>query len=141
MKALQISLCHELAKVPTRGTEGSAGWDLYSTEAAVVQPGQSKLVKTGLKVSIPEGFAGFIWPRSGLALKAALDTGAGLIDSDYRSELGVVLFNHGGMSHVIKPGDRMAQLVIQRYEKDMPLMVVSELGDTDRDGGFGSTGE
>lgn len=140
MNVLKISTCHPDAVIPSRATPGSAGLDLYAVEDAVVQPGGSTLVKTGLILEIPKGHAGFIWPRSGLALKSCLDTGAGLIDSDYRGEVGVVLFNHGINNATVQKGHRIAQLVVQEYP-DLFHMVVSEVSGTERDGGFGSTGQ
>jgi len=84
---------------------------------------------------------GLIWPRSGLAIKHSLDCGAGVIDSEYRGEVKVLLFNHSDMDYAIQPGDRIAQLLVQKVER-MDFVPVDQLEDTDRGGnGFGSTGK
>ncbi len=99
-----------------------------------------KTVETGVAIALPADHVGLIWPRSGWASKHGIDTLAGVVDCDYRGGIGVVLANHGSKSFEINPGDRIAQLVIQRYEH-AGLMIVDELGKTHRDvRGFGSTG-
>jgi dUTP pyrophosphatase len=137
---MKIKKLYEEAVTPTRATEGSAGWDLYSTEEFELWLGCSYAVPTGIAVEIPPGYAGFIWPRSGLA-KRRLDTLAGLIDSDYRGEVKVVLINHSEDLIKIPKGTRIAQLVIAPILSE-ELEVVEELSSTYRGvGGFGSTGE
>lgn len=92
-------------------------------------------------MSLPKGRVGLIWPRSGMAVRHGIDTLAGVIDADYRGEIGVVLINHGYAGVDILEGTRIAQLVVQSVW-DVPMVVVPELTDTDRgEGGFGSTGE
>ena len=98
------------------------------------------LVKTGLAISFPAGLYARITPRSGLALKWFIDVGAGVIDSDYRGEVGVVLFNHGDQDFQVKMGDRIAQLILEKIDTP-PVEEVQDLGNTVRGtGGFGSTG-
>jgi len=133
----------DLAK-PAYATEGDAGADLVAAEAVTLQPGGGRaLVPTGAAVAIPAGFAGFIQPRSGLALRhgvTCLNT-PGLIDSGYRGELKVLLVNTDpAEAFEISRGDRIAQLVIQRVEH-ANFVEVDELPETSRgEGGFGSTG-
>ena len=98
------------------------------------------LVHTDLAVAIPHGYYGRVAPRSGLALKKHIDVGAGVIDSDYRGPLGVVLFNHGEADFEVQPGDRIAQLIITAIATP-EVVAVENLDDTERGaGGFGSTG-
>jgi len=93
-----------------------------------------------VKLAIPPGYVGLVWPRSGLAVRHGIDTLAGVIDSDYRGEVRVVLINHGEAPFRIAPGDRIAQLLIQRVER-ATFGAAAALDDTERgDGGFGSTG-
>jgi len=129
-------------KLPTRGSEFSAGWDLYSSEDIMLCHGTRKLIDTDIIVSIPKGWYGRIAPRSGLALKNGINVLAGVVDSDYRNYVKVLLFNHGEDITILK-GDRIAQLIITKYN-DSPLIQVNskeELGTTERGtGGFGSTG-
>ena len=131
------------ASAPTRAHEGDAGLDLYSAERAVLGPGERAAVGTGVAVAIPEGHAGLVLPRSGLALEHGLTlvNAPGLIDSGYRGELRVLLLNTD-REHVfyVEPGDRIAQLVIARVEAP-ELEELGELEESARgSGGFGSTG-
>lgn len=136
---LEFKLNRDSAVIPTRGTPGAAGLDLYAAETAVLQKGEWKVVDTGVSVSLPVDHVGLIWPRSGWSVKHGIDTLAGVVDSDYRGSIGVVLINHGP-EFVIEPGRRIAQLVVQRYEYATPD-IVSELGETLRgEHGYGSTG-
>ena len=133
-------LCYD-AIVPTRGSDGAVGYDLYSSEDAVVpcQAGRA-LVGTGITVVLPQGVYGRVAPRSGLAVKHCINVGAGVIDPDYTGEIKVVLFNHGENDFEIKKGDRIAQLVLERCETP-PIEEISIVEDTERgSGGFGSTG-
>jgi dUTP pyrophosphatase len=129
------------AIVPTRGSDGAVGYDLYSSEDAVVpcQAGRA-LVGTGITVVLPQGVYGRVAPRSGLAVKHCINVGAGVIDPDYTGEIKVVLFNHGDKDFEVKKGDRIAQLVLERCETP-PIEEISIVEDTERgSGGFGSTG-
>ena len=97
-----------------RSTVGAAGYDLAAAESAVVPAHSQCLVKTGLAIAIPPDCYGRVAPRSGLALKKFIDVGAGVIDSDYRGELGVVLFNFGKENVIVHMGDRIAQLIFEK---------------------------
>lgn len=100
------------AHVPTRASEYSAGYDLYSTGVHVIPPRGRYLIKTDIVLQIPHGYYGRIAPRSGLALKYGLDVGAGVIDSDYRGNIGVILFNHTDDAYVVHKHDKIAQIII-----------------------------
>jgi dUTP diphosphatase len=128
--------------LPAYAKPGDAGLDLRASEAVTLEPGARRLVPTGLAVAIPEGHAGFVLPRSGLALQKGVTVlnAPGLIDSGYRGELRVLLVNHGAEAVAIGRGERIAQLVIQPVTKTR-LVEVEGLPGSDRgDGGFGSTG-
>ena len=128
--------------MPARARAHDAGLDLYAAEAVIIEPGARVLIPTGIALAIPEGYAGFVLPRSGLAVRHGLTllNTPGLIDSGYRGEVKVLLVNHDRATTTIARGDRIAQLVIQRVEPT-ELVEVDELPSSDRgDGGFGSTG-
>ena len=130
--------------LPTYATPQSAGMDLKANiiEPIVLEPLQHTLVPTGLYIALPEGYEAQIRPRSGLALKKGITVlnSPGTIDSDYRGEIGVVLINLSTDTSVIYDGDRIAQMVIAKYEQP-ELTEVSFLDDTERGaGGFGHTG-
>jgi len=126
--------------LPEYASAGSAGADLRASEAALVPPGGRVAVPTALRLQIPPGHAGLVWPRSGLAVRHGIDTLAGVIDSDYRGEVRVVLVNHGEEPFRVSPGDRVAQLLVQRVER-AAFVAVSSVEVTGRGaGGFGSTG-
>ena len=130
------------AIVPTRGTAASAGSDLYALDAMTVPVGATVIVHTGVAVAIPEGYAGLIYARSGLATKRNLAPAnkVGVIDSDYRGEIMVALHNHSDKEQVVAEGERIAQIVFAPYMAAQ-FTVVDELSDTVRGvGGFGSTG-
>ncbi len=128
---------------PQAQNRGDAGYDLRAAEDAKIEPGQRALISTGIALAIPEGYAGFVQPRSGLAIKSGITAlnSPGLIDSGYRDEIKVILINHDPMeTFVINKGDRIAQLVIQKYET-VDWNIVENLEDSERGtGGFGSTG-
>lgn len=130
--------------LPDYKTKGSAGIDLYANidEPVMLKPLERALIPTGLYLSIPEGYEVQIRARSGLALKhgIALANGIGTIDSDYRGEIGVILVNLSNEKYIINKGDRIAQMVLVKYEK-IEFEEVECLDDTDRgEGGFGHTG-
>ena len=131
------------ARAPGRAHDGDAGYDLHAAEAAVIEPGRRASVGTGIAVSIPDGRAGLVLPRSGLAARhgIALVNAPGLIDAGYRGELRVLLLNTDpGEPFEVEPGDRIAQLVLVRVEA-LPLEEAAELDETSRgQGGFGSSG-
>jgi dUTP pyrophosphatase len=126
--------------LPEYGSDGAAGADLRASEAVVIPPGGRAAVPTAVRLEIPPGHAGLVWPRSGLAVRHGIDTLAGVIDSDYRGEVKVVLVNHGDEPFTIAAGDRVAQLLVQRVERAL-FRVADAVTDTGRgSGGFGSTG-
>jgi dUTP pyrophosphatase len=126
--------------LPEYGSAAAAGADLRASEDVLLAPGARAAVPTGLHFEIPAGHAGLIWPRSGLAVKHGIDTLAGVVDSDYRGEVRVVLINHGAEPFAIRAGDRIAQMLIQRVER-AAFVSADAVGDTARGtGGFGSTG-
>lgn len=131
------------ATIPSRGSEHAAGLDLHSADWGVLAPGERGLFSTGIAVAIPNGHVGYIRPRSGLALKHGIDVLGGVIDSDYRGNVGVILINHGSAHFEVEAGDRIAQLVIHpltQFEVH-EVALVSELAQSARGtGGFGSTG-
>ncbi len=135
--------CEDLP-LPHYQTEGSAGMDLYAAVdgTVTISPGTIQLISTGIRISIPPGLEGQVRPRSGLALKHGIGVlnSPGTIDSDYRGIVSVILFNFSKEPFHIKRGDRIAQLVINRFEK-VTFTVTEELDSSERDsGGFGSTG-
>ena len=131
------------ATPPSRAHEGDAGYDLHAAEPVTLGPGERAVVGTGIALAIPDGHAGLVLPRSGLAFKhgIALVNAPGLIDSGYRGELRVLLLNTDGESPFdVEPGDRIAQLVVVRVEA-LELEELEVLEETARGaGGFGSTG-
>jgi dUTP pyrophosphatase len=125
---------------PEYASAGSAGADLRSAAQLEIPPGGRAAVPTGIALALPEGHVGLIWPRSGLALRHGIDTLAGVVDSDYRGEVRVVLVNHGSEPVRIEPGDRVAQLLVQRVER-VRFATAGALTETTRGAaGFGSTG-
>jgi dUTP pyrophosphatase len=127
-------------RLPAYGSTAAAGADLCASEALEIAPGARAAVPTALRVAIPPGHVGLVWPRSGLAVRHGIDTLAGVIDSDYRGEVRVVLVNHGDEPFRVAPGDRVAQLLLQRVERAV-FTETPVLDDTARgEGGFGSTG-
>ena len=133
----------EAARAPVRATDDDAGYDLRAAEAATLPPGARASVGTGVALAIPEGLAGLVLPRSGLALRhgIALVNAPGLIDAGYRGEVRVLLLNTDPAAPFeVEVGDRVAQLVIVRHEAP-ELVEVEELAESARGGaGFGSTG-
>ena len=145
MNTIRVKKLHENAILPTYGSIEAAGADLYACleEPIVAAPGETVWIPTGLAMEVPKGCAGLVYARSGLACKKGLAPAnkVGVIDSDYRGPVTVVLHNHGSEPQTIAHGERIAQLVITpvltpAYE------VAEDLSDTDRgQGGFGSTGK
>jgi len=132
-------LMHPLPRI---AHPGDAGADLTASESVTIEAGERALVATGLAVAIPDGYAGFVLPRSGLAVRHGVTVinAPGLIDSGYRGELRVGLINHGDSAYPIAPGDRIAQLVIMPVESP-EFIEVDDLDHTTRGtDGFGSTG-
>ena len=145
MSSIRVKKLNENAIIPTYGSAEAAGADLYACldEPIVVQPGQVAWVSTGIALEVPKGCAGLVYARSGMACKRGLAPAnkVGVVDSDYRGEVKVVLLNHSNEPQTIQPGERIAQFVITpvltpAYEE------VTDLDETDRGvGGFGSTGK
>lgn len=128
------------AVLPTRGSSFSAGLDLYSIEAVSLGPGQRVIARTGLAVAIPVGFYGRVAPRSGLATKKGLDVLAGVIDADYRGEIGCLLHNTGEESIELAANSKICQLIVEKIITPRAAWA-DDLGETERGGGgFGSTG-
>jgi dUTP pyrophosphatase len=139
---LVVSKLSDTAIVPKRGSAYAAGLDLFTPTSGVVDPGKRLLVKLDIAIELPQGTFGHILPRSGLALKNGIHIGAGVIDEDYRGNVGVLLFNLGEEPYVFNAGDRIAQLVVKPYmrvnvfENDTNVLTESQRGS----GGFGSSG-
>ena len=131
--------------LPEYTTIASAGLDLRAnvSESVMLEPGEWKLIPTGLQIELPMGYEAQVRPRSGLAYKHGITVlnSPGTIDADYRGDVGVILINHSKSAFEIKSGERVAQLVIAKHEQ-AEWQLVEELGNTDRGaGGFGSTGK
>ena len=145
MNAIRVKKLRDNAILPTYGSNGAAGADLYACleSEIVIMPGESAFVPTGLAMEIPDNCAGLIYARSGLACKRGLAPAnkVGVVDSDYRGEFMVVLHNHGTTAQTVSHGERIAQLVITPVFTP-GFCEVNELSDTQRaSGGFGSTGK
>ncbi len=143
MIKLKIQKLDKTLKTPEYAHIGDAGLDLYSALDCILRPYERRKVPTGIKIAIPDGYAGFVQPKSGLAIKSGLSlvNTPGLIDSGYRGEVCAVLINLDPKEDfVIKHGDKICQLVIQKVE-DVEIEITGELENTSRgEGGFGSTG-
>jgi len=131
------------AIIPRKMSSHAAGYDLYSAneEVILLQPGEIKMIPTGIAMSIPEGYEAQVRPRSGLAIKHGIGilNSPGTIDSDYRGEIRVIIFNAGEASFTLEPGSRIAQMVISKYY-DIEFQLADELDTTERgSGGFGHT--
>ena len=141
---LPVRLLHPDAAVPARSREGDAGYDLRSVEAFALAPGERALVATGIALALPEGVAGLVLPRSGLAIRHGITTlnAPGLIDPNYRGEVRVILHNAGGEPYAGEAGDRIAQLLLVPFVS-AALGVVGALPaspDGRGENGFGSSG-
>ncbi|OTA97909.1 hypothetical protein M434DRAFT_391519 [Hypoxylon sp. CO27-5] len=137
---LLIKKLSSTAKLPTRGSAFAAGYDLYASQATSIPARGKALVETDISIAVPAGTYGRVAPRSGLASKHFIDTGAGVIDADYRGPVKVLLFNHSETEFPVAVGDRVAQLIVERiYTPE--VVEVQELEESVRGaGGFGSTG-
>lgn len=141
---MKIKIKTKSGHVPSYATEQSAGMDLQANiqHPISILPGETKLIPTGLSMELMPGYEAQIRPRSGLALKSGITVlnSPGTIDADYRGEIGVILHNTSGQTFTVNPGDRIAQMVIARYER-VDFVIADQLSDTERGtGGFGSTG-
>jgi dUTP diphosphatase len=129
------------ARLPSHVTDWAAGADLCCAEDFTIQPGERRLVPSGIAIEIPAGYYGRVAPRSGLAVRHGIDTLAGIIDSDYRGELKVALINLGDQAVSFAAGERIAQLIIERAAR-CDYIWSEALSETERaGGGFGSTGK
>lgn len=142
---INIKLLNDDAIIPTYGSNFAAGADLYANiqKDETINPSETKFIKTGISLEIPDGLVGLIYPRSGLSCKEGLAPAnkVGVIDSDYRGEIIVALHNHSKEIRTITPNERIAQIVFTPYIKGN-FNVVKDLSDTKRgNGGFGSTGK
>lgn len=145
METIRVKLVRSGAKLPTYGTAEAAGADLYACvpETVTIAPGETAFIPTGIALEVPTGCAGLIYARSGLACKQGLAPAnkVGVVDSDYRGEITVALYNHSSEVRTVSSGDRVAQFIIT------PVLTpqygwAEELSDTERaEGGFGSTGK
>ena len=142
MTVLKIKRLCALSKIPEYAHTTDSGMDLFSIEEALIKPGETKLIRTGIKIELPENTEAQIRPRSGLALKnsiTVLNT-PGTVDEGFRGEIGVILINHGREAFTVEPQMKIAQMVIQPIIR-VRVVEVEDLSETDRnEGGFGSTG-
>lgn len=144
MDTIHVKILRSGAKLPTYGSKEAAGADLYACLDGPVSiaPGETRAIPTGIALEVPKGCAGLVYARSGMACKRGLAPAnkVGVVDSDYRGEILVMLHNHGSEAQTITPGDRVAQMLITPVITP-PYTAVPELDATDRgSGGFGSTG-
>jgi|SRR3989344_1838313 len=137
---IKVKKIHSDAVIPDYAKDGDAGFDLHSLEEKILAAGEKAVIKTGIKIEIPNGYFGSIRDRSGLAAKNALHCLAGVVDSGYRGEIGIVMINLGKDEFKINRGDRIAQMLIQKVER-VEIEEVEELSESFRgESGFGSTG-
>ncbi|MBN2457520.1 dUTP diphosphatase [Candidatus Woesearchaeota archaeon] len=140
MVELKIERIYKDVKLPSYSYEHDAALDLPSAEECVLAPGEKKVIKTGLRFAIPRGHVGLIWDRSGLAAKNSIHTLAGVIDSGYRGEIGVVLINLGKEDFKIEKNMRIAQILIQPVVHANITEAKLDLKTERSEGGFGSSG-
>ena len=128
------------ATEPTKAHTQDAGWDLYASEDCTIKPKERDVISTGISLEMPSHFAGLIWPRSGMSVKHGADVLAGVVDSGYRGEIMVCLYNTGDKNLQVKRGDRIAQIIFQDVP-EVGITVIDSLGSSQRGSdGFGSTG-
>lgn len=138
---IKVKKIHANACLPVKSNREDAGFDIFSVEGRRIEPGQRASVSTGISMEIPSGYYGQILPRSGLALKSGIQIMGGVIDSGYRGEIKVILYNSEPYFYTVNSGDRIAQMVILPVP-EIELVEAEELSDTVRsDAGFGSTGK
>ena len=137
---IKVKRLSKYGRVPTKINDSDAGWDIYAAEDAIIDPSKSQLVSTDISIAIPEGYAGLIWDRSGMAAKKGIHRFAGVIDSGYRGEIKVCLWNSSSEHYVVNKGERIAQILFQQVPPFF-LKEVENLDKTKRgESGFGSTG-
>ncbi len=140
MGFVSYKLLTETAQMPFKANRTDAGFDVFADEEVWVFAKQRQTIKTGISLEMPDNMAGLVWPRSGLSVKKGIDVLAGVIDSGYRGEVMVCLYNTSDEDVEIKKGDRIAQIVFQEIP-NVSLMLRESLATSSRDkAGFGSTG-
>ena len=140
--SFEVLIIAEPGFEPFYAKPGDAGCDLRSTQELVLAAGERALVRTGIRIAMPDGYVGLVHPRSGLAAKKGITVlnSPGTVDADYRGEIGVILVNLSNEAFVVENGERIAQLIIAKHER-AEWTEVQELSETSRgEGGFGSTG-
>ena len=138
---LKVKKLNKHARLPSKANEDDAGWDLYAAEDVIIEPSERTLIGTDIAMANPAGYVGLIWDRSGMATKRGVHRFAGVIDSGYRGEVKVCLWNASNEHCIINKGERMAQLLVQPAPA-LPLIEVQSLDATQRGrGGFGSSGQ
>lgn len=138
---MKVKLLTDTAIAPTRGSEKAAGYDLYADQDSFIEPNERVLVKTGIAVATPANHYGRVAGRSGLAYHKGIDILGGVIDEDYRGELGVIMYNTSSSIFMIKKGDKIAQLILEKLSTPA-IEVVEDLDSTARGAdGYGSTGQ
>ena len=137
---VQVQKLSKNCRLPSKANASDAGWDLYASEDAIIEPSETALVGTDVAMAIPENYVGLIWDRSGMAVKRKIHRFAGVIDSGYRGEVKVCLWNSSNDHCIINKGDRIAQILFQPVPP-LPLIEVQNLDHTKRGSkGFGSSG-
>lgn len=138
---ISVEKIHPAAKLPARAYEGDAGMDVFSTETLVIPPLSRRVIGTGLRLVIPKGYVGLVWDKSGLAAQHGLTCLAGVIDSNYRGEVKILIVNFGDVSYGVVQGSKIAQILIQPAATpeivEEAILDVTERGEN----GFGSSGE
>lgn len=137
---VKVNLMNDKAIAPTKSHTDDAGWDLYASEDYNIKSHERDTVSTGVSLEMPNHFAGLVWPRSGMSVKYGADVLAGVIDSGYRGEIMVCLYNTGEKTLQVRRGDRIAQIIFQEVP-EVGITVTDSLGSSQRGSdGFGSTG-
>lgn len=137
---IPIKFLNSPAQTPEQAKESDAGYDLFSAIECVLGPKERKLIKTNIAIAIPDGYYGRIAPRSGLAFKHGIDVLAGVIDSGYRNEIGVILYNTGKEDFIVSKGMRIAQIIFEKCH-NASFILTENLPESQRNlGGFGHTG-
>lgn len=137
---IKIKRIDKEVELPKHSRSGDAAIDIRSAESLILKPDERRAIKSGIAIELPEGYAGFVWDRSGIAALHGIHTMAGVLDSNYRGELVIVLKNLSNQDFEIKKNDRIAQLAIQKVET-VEVEEADELSETNRgEGKFGSSG-
>lgn len=138
---LQVKKLNHEAKLPSKGHPGDAGIDFFAIETVIFPPHGQRNVPTGISIEIPEGFVGLIWDKSSISFNKGLKVMGGVIDSGYRGEIIMSLYNTTDKEQIIEKGNKIAQMIIQKFE-DCQIVEVENLSDTVRgEGREGSTGQ